>query len=236
MTEQKIFSFLQKHNTPTICNALELAVGHRQNTGFTINTPVFIDKNLPAFVGYAITTKIQGTKPSNNPEQAKKLRIEYYRYVARSKKPAVMVVQDLDYPKAIGAYWGEINVAIHKNLNIAGVVTNGVLRDLDSLDKNFQVIAGSIGPSHAHVHIVEIDCPVEVFSLIVCPNDIIHADIHGAVLIPKEHLSIIPDCVQTIVKKEKLILEAARKKGFNLEILEKKWQEFTNHQANLKKN
>lgn len=234
MTAQAIFSFLQKHDTPTICNALELAMGKRQNTGFTQGTPVFIDKNLPAFVGYAITAKLQATQPSKNPEKTKQLRMEYYRYVARSKKPAVVVIQDLDYPRAIGAYWGELNVAIHKNLQIAGVLTNGVLRDLGSLDKGFQVIAGSVGPSHAHVHITELDCPVEVFSLPIFPADIIHADIHGAVVIPKVHLAALPDCVRAVIAKEKPVLAAARKKGFSLQILEKKWEEFTNFQFNSK--
>ena len=234
MNENEIFSFLKKYDTPTVCNALEVAMGKRQNTGFTQGTPVFIDKNLPPFVGYAITAKIQGYNPAKNPEKAKELRWKYYQYVANSKKPAVMVIQDVDYPRAIGAYWGEVNVAIHKNLKIAGVLTNGILRDLGSLDKGFQVIAGSIGPSHANVHITEIDCPVEVFSLQICPNDIIHADIHGAVIIPKKYLKIMLSCIEAIFTKEKPLLEAARKNNFSLEILEKKWKEFTEFKANIK--
>lgn len=132
-----------------------------------------------------------------------------------------------DYPQAIGAFWGEINVAIHKNLQLAGVLTNGVLRDLGSLDSGFQVIASSLGPSHAHVHIVEINCKVEVFSLKIRPMDIIHADRHGAVIIPANYLAIMPACVRHILQKE-TPLTAARKQGFNLEILEQKWEQFAN--------
>jgi len=41
------------------------------------------------------------------------------------------------------------------------------MRDLGGLPEGFPVIAGSVGPSHAFVHVREIGTPVTVFGLTV---------------------------------------------------------------------
>ncbi len=236
MKEKEIFAFLAKYDTPTICNALELAVGKRMNSGFTVGTLVCVDANLSAFVGYAITAKIQGRQPSPLTNKAvKKLRLDYYRYIANAAENSVLVIEDKD-TIPISAFWGEINVAIHKNLGIKGVLTNGVLRDLGTLDPCFQVLAGSLGPSHAHVWVSKIDCEVEVFGLRVSPRDIIHADRHGAVIIEKKYLSKMPQCVLSVMEKEAPILKTARKKGFDFKKLEQAWEDFTNYKPDFKHN
>ncbi len=124
----------------------------------------------------------------------------------------------------IGAFWGELNVAVHKGLKIKGTVTNGLLRDLGMLDSGYQVIAGSIGPSHAFVHITELDTPVNILGLEIKPGDFIHADQHGAMTVPKKHLDALPHALDLVVKKEVPILEAARQKDFNIEKLKKAFQ------------
>ena len=75
----------------------------------------------------------------------------------------------------------KINTQVHKGFGLSGTLTNGVMRDLGDLASDFQVLAGSIGPSHAFVHVVDFDQPVTVYGLEVAPGDFIHADRHGAV-------------------------------------------------------
>ena len=104
-------------------------------------------------------------------------------------------------------------------------MTNGVLRDLGMLDPGYQVIAGSVGPSHAFVHVTELDCVVNVFGMTVRPNDLIHADRHGAVIIPAEHIEKMPAAIDIVLRKESPILKAARAPGFNIEKLKAAWIE-----------
>ena len=47
--------------------------------------------------------------------------------------PAITVIEDMDYPDCIGAYWGEINTTIQKGFGLSGALTNGVMRDLGDL-------------------------------------------------------------------------------------------------------
>src|SRR5690606_25355250 len=122
--------------------------------------------------------------PTISVDQVRANRLAYYEYVTRGPGPTVAVIEDVDWPNCLGAFWGELQVAVHKGLGVAGTLTSGVLRDLDMLEKGYQVVAGSVGPSHAFVHVVEIDVPVTILGMEVRPGDLIHADRHGAVNIP----------------------------------------------------
>ena len=46
---------------------------------------------------------------------------------------------------------------------------------------DFQMLAGSIGPSHAYVHVVDFGIPVTIHGMSTKCGDLIHADRHGAV-------------------------------------------------------
>ena len=102
---------------------------------------------------------------------------------------AIAVVEDIDYPHAIGAYWGEVNTTIHKAFGLGGALTNGVMRDLGDLPTGFPVVAGSIGPSHGFVHVRSVGQPVTIFGMHVVDGDLVHADRHGALVIPPEAVS-----------------------------------------------
>ena len=86
------------------------------------------------------------------------------------------------------------------------------------------VLASAIGPSHAYVHVVEYNTDVNLFGLKIKPNDIIHADQHGAVIIPKDALKILPKAIQFMKEKEEIIINASQEKDFNFNKLKLAWQ------------
>ena len=150
------------------------------------------------------------------------MRLDYYRYVAggNAEVPIIVVMQDADERPGIGSFWGEVNSVVHEGLGVAGVLTNGSVRDLGDLSPSFPILAGSVGPSHAHVHVEDIGTPVTVFGLEVVHGDLIHADRHGAVLIALEYLDALPACIDLVQRKEAPLLAAARSGSFNLAMLE----------------
>ncbi|WP_374624025.1 RraA family protein [Devosia sp.] len=226
MIAVETLALLRRTDTPTICNALEHVMGGRTAEGFTKSPVVAADPGLPPIVGYARTARIRASSPAQKPAaEVRALRMAYYEYAVSGPGPNVMVIEDTDWPHCIGGFWGEMQVAQHKGLGVAGTLTNGVLRDLGMLDPGYQVIAGSVGPSHAFVHVTEIDVPVTVFGLNVRPNDLIHADRHGGVLIPAEHVERLPAAIDIVIRKEQPILKAARAPGFTVEKLRAAWLE-----------
>jgi len=218
---------LTQFDTPTISNAIEVAQGGRGYDRFTRGTPVHAMNGAKAMCGYARTAKLTGLKPpTESPDVIKARRLDYYRYMAEGDETTVCVVEDLDVPNAVCAWWGEVHSAVHKGLGMSGALTNGVLRDLDELDEGFPIVAGSIGPSHMFVHVTEFDTPVTIFDLTIHPGELVHADQHGAVIIPQDVLPKLGDAIQTLLAGEQIILGPAREAGFNIDKLLDAWKKF----------
>ncbi|MCP4825416.1 MAG: RraA family protein [Shimia sp.] len=222
-----LLALLQKVDTPTVCNAIEVAQGKRGFNAFTRGTMLCSDPDGGAMVGYARTAKIAAVNPpEEDPTVIKERRMNYYRHMSEGPRPAITVVEDLDYPHAIGAYWGEINTTVHKGFGISGALTNGVMRDLGDLPEGFPVVAGSIGPSHGFVHVKEIGTEVEIFGMKVRDGDLVHADRHGALVIPTEVVPMLEDAIHKLLDTEKLVLDPARSDGFDFDAFEKAWAAF----------
>lgn len=226
---ENLIKLLKSIDTPTVCNSIEVAQGQRGFQRFTRKTVLSSHPNAPAVVGYARTAKIAAVQPPQQDLQTiRALRMDYYRYMASAPQPSIAVVEDMDGENAIGAYWGEINTEVHKGFGMSGVLTNGVMRDLGDLPDGFPVIAGAIGPSHGFVHVREFNTPVTVFGLTIEPGELVHADRHGAVVIPSEVLDGLEAAINKLIATEKIVLDAARKPGFNIEIFEAAWTAFEN--------
>lgn len=221
-----LLDILSRVDTPTVCNAIEVVQGRRGFAGFTRGTMVCTEPGR-AVVGHAVTAQIAALAPPTEPaEVIRARRMAYYRAMHDAPKPSVAVVEDLDYPNCIGAYWGEINTTIHKGFGLSGALTNGVVRDLGDLPPGFPVIAGSIGPSHGFVHVRSIGQPVRVMGLEVRPGDLIHADRHGALVVPPETVAALAAAIGKLQATERLILDPARGPGFDFETFETAWAAF----------
>lgn len=222
-----LWAQLSKVDTPTVCNAIEVAQGKRGFSHFTRGTMLSSDPNFGSIVGYARTAKISGkSKPTESPKVIREKRMNYFRHMSTGSEPKIAVVEDEDFPDCISAWWGEVHTAVHKGLGISGAVTNGVMRDLGDLEPGFPVIAGSVGPSHAFVRTTEIGSEVNVFGLEIKNGDLIHADRHGALIIPSEVIADLELALEKLISTENLILDPARKPGFNIEKLEVAWSNF----------
>jgi regulator of RNase E activity RraA len=55
----------------------------------------------------------------------------------------------------------------------------------------------------------------------VNPGDLIHADMHGAVVIPIDVAKKIADAAKLLGRREAVVIGASKKKGFNFEVLAK---------------
>lgn len=225
--DDDLLNLLRSVDTPTVCNAIEVAQGRRGFNDFTRGTMLCSDPEDAAVVGYAVTAKISALAPPTEPADViRTRRMAYYKAMAEAPKPSVAVVEDVDYPDCIGAYWGEVNTKVHKGFGMSGALTNGVMRDLGDLAPEFPVIAGSIGPSHGFVHVTELDTPVTVFGLTVRPGDLVHADRHGAVVIPADIGDRIAGAIRKMQDTERLVLGPASEPGFDFARFEAAWSAF----------
>lgn len=176
---------MKRWNTPTIYNGWEQITRHDHATdGFNSEETRDFMPQMGPMVGYAITVVCQPSEarhPKNNP----KAWAEYRRYVASVPGPKIVVVQDLDKPRSIGAFWGEVNSNIHRALGCVGTICDGGIRDLDEMtNAGFKAIARRLVVGHAHSCPVKWGMDVEVFGRKVQPGQLIHADKHGFLAVP----------------------------------------------------
>jgi regulator of RNase E activity RraA len=209
---------LTQWDTPTICNALELLVPERRAIGFTVEPMVALHPAAAPIVGLARTGTVRAKEPPRGPVAD---RMAWYEYVADAALPTVIVIQDLDDRPGFGAFWGEVHTNLHLKLGALGCVTNGSFRDLAASAKEFQIIGGRVGPSHAHIHVVDFGRPVNIFGMQAAHDEVIHADVHGAVVIPADCVKRLPDKVDLVSRREKVVLDLCHGNNFSVAELRK---------------
>ena len=221
-----LLNLLQSVDTPTVCNAIEVAQGKRGFNDFTRGTMLASDEK-GVIVGYAITAQIAAIEPPTEAVSViRERRMSYYKAMSENVKPSIAVVEDLDYPNCIGAFWGEVNTTIHKGFGMSGALTNGVMRDLGDMAEGFPVVAGSIGPSHGFVHVRSVNQPINIFGMNIKSGDLVHADRHGAVVVPTDVIDDLEASILKMQQTERLVLDPARKKGFDFNAFETAWNDF----------
>jgi len=214
---------LKKISSPSVANAIETFNVRPRNQGNMSSEIRALFPELGPLVGHAVTAVIRAEPQPLEGHRAS--TFGWWDYVLSIPAPRVIVVHDLDEPRGQGAQWGEVQANIHRALGCAGVVTDGSVRDLEAMAPEFVVLAGSIMPSHAHVHLVDFGGTVSVAGMTVSPNDVIHADRHGAVVIPPEAVKEIPASVALIARREKVIIDASKAPGFSVARLRQAFDE-----------
>ena len=176
---------LKRWNTPTIYNGWEQYTKHDAGrAGFNIEETRDFMPQMGPMVGRAVTVVAEPSNaahPRNNPRAWS----EYRDYIASVPGLKIVVVQDLDKPRTIGAFWGEVNSNIHRTLGCIGTLCDGAIRDVDEIaNAGFKAIARRMCVGHAFSCPVRWGGEVEVFGRKILPGQLIHADKHGFLAVP----------------------------------------------------
>jgi regulator of RNase E activity RraA len=213
------FEFLRSIDTPTVCNLIEMVAPERRGAGYTVKHLHCAFPDLPPMVGFAktVTIKTKDKVPLGEASYMSK-RLDYLDYVAAAPNPSIVIIEDLDGEHAgFGAFWGEVQTNLHKALGCLGTITNGSVRDIPQIPPGFQMLAGSYSPSHAYVHVVDFAVPVTVHGMATQSGDLVHADRHGAVVVPVETVAAMKPAFDKLMAQEARIIQAARAPGATVE-------------------
>lgn len=212
--------FLRSIDTPTVCNVIEMVAPQRRGTGYTIKHLHCAFPDLPPMVGFAktVTIKAKDAFALGDASYMGK-RFDYLDYIAAAPQPSIVVIEDIDEHIGYGAYWGEVQSNVHKALGCLGTVTNGSVRDIPMIAEGFQLLSGSVSPSHAYVHVVDYGVDVNVHGMAVKSGDLVHADQHGAVVVPLELIAALKPALKELIRKETAIISAARAPGATVEAI-----------------
>ncbi len=175
---------LKRWNTPTIYNGWEQITKHDAAAdAFNLEVANDFMPQMGPMIGYATTLVVE---MSNKAHKNTKAWEDYRTYLAHMTGPNIAVVQDLDKPNFVGSFWGEVNSNTHRALGCIGTITDGCIRDVDEMtNAGFKALATRLCVGHAHSCPVRWNCEVEVFGRKIQPSQLIHADKHGFLAIPK---------------------------------------------------
>lgn len=203
---------LKRWNTPTIYNGWE-QITKRNPCADAFNLDEVRDfmPQMGPMVGYAVTVVVEPGNPQHRATNPTGWA-DYRRYVASVPGPKIVVVQDLDKPRTMGAFWGEVNSNMHRALGCVGTITDGGIRDLDEMtNAGFKALARRLCVGHAAVTPVRFNCKVEVFGRKVSPGDLIHADKHGFLVIAPDEAPALLEAARFMDSNEcNTVIPAAR--------------------------
>jgi regulator of RNase E activity RraA len=142
--------------------------------------------------GLAITVRVP---PGDN--------LMVYKAFEVAQPGDVLVIEARGYTSV--AQWGDVTSLIAQKLGLGGMVTDGSLRDIKGIcEVGFPVFAkpwtvpnGSLkdGPG-------EVNVPVAVGNVPVLPGDVVVADSHGVVVIPRRDAEAVLAKARTILRAE----------------------------------
>ncbi len=206
---------LRRFDSPTLSNAIETFAIRPFDEGYMSMDIRCLFPELGPLVGYAATATIRARGKAAQADQT-----ALYQHVREVPEPRVVVVEDLDEPPGCGSLWGEVNATIFGALGCAGCVTDGCVRDLkEARAMGFQFFARGPGVSHAYVRVESAGRPVTVGGLRVSPGDLIHADQHGVLLVPREIAAELPAAADRVIAGEQALLSWVRSSEFNADEL-----------------
>ena len=86
------------------------------------------------------------------------------------------------------------------------------------------MLAGMVNPSHAWVNVVDWGLTVNVHGMEVSHDDLVHADQHGAVVVPLADAANVIEEAEKIMARERIVIDAAQQPDFNMDKLRAAWK------------
>lgn len=128
--------------------------------------------------------------------------------IEETPKPVVLVIKQ-KFPEAIkgkvGLCGGNMTTAF-KSMGCIGIVSDGPSRDLEEVrNLGVQYMLTGTTAGHGPIEAKAVNVPVSVCGMDVCPGEIIHMDINGAVKFPRKYL-------KDVLEKCKLLTEEENRK------------------------
>jgi 4-hydroxy-4-methyl-2-oxoglutarate aldolase len=200
---------LRRHDTPTVCNVIELFDLRPRQLGYLDSRIRACYPRLPPMVGYASTATFRSSAPPTRGTPCAD-RLEEVAMFAELPGPAVVVFQDLDDPPA-AACFGDVSCSTYQAFGAAGLITSGLGRDLNQIEPlGFPCFSSGAICSHGYFHTLSLHVPVRIGGVVINPGDLLHGDRNGVTTIPLEIASAAAHACAEYMAAEAIVLDYLR--------------------------
>jgi 4-hydroxy-4-methyl-2-oxoglutarate aldolase len=200
---------LRRCDTPTVCNVIELFEVRPRHSGYLDQRIRACFPELPPMVGYAATATFRAAAPPPGGSAYASLAQQVASF-AQLPQPVVVVFQDLDDPP-VGATFGEVMCTTYQAFGAVGLITSGCGRDLEQVAAlRFPCFTSGTLCAHAYCHIVDLNIPVRVGGVTICPGDLLHGDRNGVTTIPRDIAAAVARACAEYQEAEAVVLQYLR--------------------------
>jgi len=125
---------------------------------------------------------------------------------------AIEIAEPGDVIVVVGAFsprfclWGGIMSTMAKARGVAGLITDGLVRDVDETRRaGFAIYAAGVTPLAPCMNVPpgELNYPIVFGTAEICPGDLMVADEDGVVCVPQEQIAAVDAAVQARMEKER---------------------------------
>jgi 4-hydroxy-4-methyl-2-oxoglutarate aldolase len=212
-SESELLDFLRTIDTPTVANAIEVLKLRSRTEGFPSLDLRCLFPELGVMCAYAATAQVE-TVSAGNPIEEERF-VELFEAVEATRKPAVVVMQEIGRNPGWAAHCGEVMSTIFTRLGAIGLITDCGVRDLSAVRRlPFHYFARGAVSSHAHFRIVRSNVPVEVLGMTVSPGALLHGDENGIITIPEEKRGSLESAIKQVLANERKLLDFVRQDNF----------------------
>jgi 4-hydroxy-4-methyl-2-oxoglutarate aldolase len=221
---EPVIEYLKSVDTPTLSNAIELLKLRPLSEGFSPLSVRCLLPELGRMVGYAVTAQVA---TMNEGPVDWSIFMQLFAAIAQSPKPAVVAFEEVGPDRDYAAHCGEVMATIFTRLGAIGLITDCAVRDIAEVRAmKFLYFARGLVASHANFRIVQVGIPIQVEGLVIRPQDLVHGDENGLLVVPSEGLTRLPEAVEEVRSREGDLMQFVRGPGFSLDGLQERLLEW----------
>jgi 4-hydroxy-4-methyl-2-oxoglutarate aldolase len=212
-SNEELIAFLKTVDTATLANAVELLNLRPRSEGFASLDLKCLFPEFGPMCGYAVTAQVETV--TGGAPKTEEAFVELFEAVEGSPKPVVVALQEIGGDRDRATHAGEVMATIFTRLGAIGLVSDCGVRDLTAVRRlGFHYFARGAVASHANYRIVRTGIPIEITGVTIRTGDLLHADENGLITIPETGRDRLPVLVETILSKERTLLDFVREEGF----------------------
>jgi 4-hydroxy-4-methyl-2-oxoglutarate aldolase len=213
---QALLKELSKYNTPTVANAFALLGKYDPSLGFMGADVRSLTPQMGIKTGIAVTARLDTTSAGmDEPQDLFPAWLQMAEEAScNGEIPVIAVIEAVGPRPKHTVIIGDCMATLMRSVGVVGMVTNGSIRDIAGIrDVPLACWAYGLTPMHAALRWVGLNEPVFIDGVLVKPNDVIHADENGVIVLPPADLEAICKNIPVVVEKEARLFKAINEEG-----------------------
>lgn len=210
---------LLEFDTPTVANGLDLLGARDPSIGYTGPDVRALMPDFGTRLGVAVTCRMDTTGGgSENPPSLFADWIRQMRTAAAGGLPVFAVMEAVGPRPRYTVTIGDGMATIMKMAGATAFLSNGAMRDIEGV-RGVGVACWATGLSvmHGAMRWLDVGSPVVIDGMTVNPGDIVHADVNGALCIPRAAADRVLEKAHEVRRREQTLFAKWRAPGYTLD-------------------